>query len=93
MRAARVDANHKAIVEALRRAGCAVLSLAAVGQGVPDLLVYVRGRLWLLEIKDGEKAPSRRKLTEAQERFRQVWPVELVESVDEALLALGLKSS
>ena len=39
MRAARVDDNHVAVVEALRKAGAMVQSLAAVGDGVPDLLI------------------------------------------------------
>ena len=39
-RAARIDDNQIAIVKALRKAGCSVLSLAAVGNGCPDLLVF-----------------------------------------------------
>lgn len=41
-RAARTDANQTAIVEALRKCGASVQSLAAVGKGVPDLLVGLR---------------------------------------------------
>ena len=37
--AAKVDDNQAAIVEALRSLGASVESLAAVGKGVPDLLV------------------------------------------------------
>ena len=35
-RAARTDANQAAIVDALRSVGCSVVSLSAVGKGVPD---------------------------------------------------------
>jgi len=42
-RTAKVDANHREIVDALRRIGAGVQSLAGVGNGVPDLLVYFRG--------------------------------------------------
>jgi hypothetical protein len=38
-RAAKIDANQPQIVEALRKAGATVHSLAAVGNGIPDLLV------------------------------------------------------
>lgn len=38
-RAAKVDATQAAIVQALRDAGCKVLSLAAMGKGAADLLV------------------------------------------------------
>jgi hypothetical protein len=72
-RAAQVDANQGAIVEALRAAGYSVQSLAAVGGGVPDLLVGVRGVNLLLEVKDGSKRPSRRRLNPAQERWHAAW--------------------
>jgi hypothetical protein len=54
-RAARVDANHLDIAHALRQAGVHVTSLAAVGNGVPDLLLSFRGRWFVAEVKDGEK--------------------------------------
>ena len=66
MKAARVDANHVAVVAALRKAGATVQSLAGVGKGVPDLLVGIRGKTALLEVKDGAKVPSARRLTEDQ---------------------------
>ena len=50
-RAAKIDANQTELVEAFRRLGCSVLSLAAVGKGVPDLLVATRGITWLVEVK------------------------------------------
>jgi hypothetical protein len=34
--------------------GCSVLSLAAVGRGVPDLLVATQGITWLVEVKSGK---------------------------------------
>lgn len=82
----RVDAPHGAIRDALRRIGCDVLSLAALGSGAPDLLVHAgEGRLLLLEVKDGTKPPSERQLTPAEQRFGVCWPVHVVTSVDEAL--------
>ena len=53
-RAARVDSNHVEIVSAFRKLGCSVLSLAALGKGVPDLLVAVQGITWLVEVKSGK---------------------------------------
>lgn len=86
--ARRVDDNHQAIVDALRKVGCSVQSLASAGDGVPDLLVGYRGRDWKLEIKDGRKVPSAQKLTPDQEHWHRVWrgtPVHVVRTVDEAL--------
>ena len=50
-RAARVDVNHSQLVAAFRSLGCSVLSLAAMGKGVPDLLVATKGNTWLVEVK------------------------------------------
>lgn len=96
-RAAKKDANHAEIVDALRAAGCGVCDLAAVGGGVPDLLVC--GPVYpfpacLIEIKDGAKPPSARKLTPDQERFHAAWkgPIHVVTSADEALRAVGISA-
>ena len=48
---ARTDANHTAITKALRKIGAKVTDLSRVGGGVPDLLVFYRGRTTLLEVK------------------------------------------
>lgn len=93
MRACRIDANHTDIVLALRKAGANVQSLAGVGKGVPDLLVGIRGRLALFEVKDGTKSPSKRQLTSDQVEWHKEWagyPVCLVDSVECALRMLSL---
>ena len=87
-RAAKVDSNQEIIVKALRDAGAMVVSLAAVGKGVPDLLISINGRLALMEIKDGAKVKSKQKLTEAQVRWHAAWadcPVSIVDGVEAAL--------
>lgn len=87
----KIDANHNDIVLALRKCGASVVSLAGVGEGVPDLLVGFRGVTCLVEIKDGTKPPSQRKLTEAQIRFHSEWnggTLSIVDSVDAALRIL-----
>ncbi len=47
----RADTNQPEIVATLRGMGCTVQHLHAVGQGVPDLLVGVRGVNLLVEVK------------------------------------------
>lgn len=86
----KIDDNHTAVVKALRACGCSVQSLASLGAGVPDLLVARNGKMWLLEIKDGRKAPSQQRLTEDQIQWRIKWkaPVHLIHSVDEALAVI-----
>lgn len=79
----RTDANHTAIVAALRTAGCAVQSLAATGGGVPDLLLSKNGHCCLAEIKDGEK----KQLTPDQEKWIANWKsrVFILRSVEDAV--------
>lgn len=94
-RAAKVDANQAEIVRTLRSAGCGVLDLSMVGNGCPDLLVHAPTYPWkhyLLEVKDGAKPPSERKLTPAQEKFHGLWKgwIHVVTSPGEALAAVGL---
>ena len=93
-RAAKVDANHGAIVRALRAVGCSVQSLARVGEGCPDLAVGYHGRNYLLEVKDGSKPPSARKLTPDEQGWHERWrgAVLVVETVDEALEAVGARA-
>ena len=93
MRAARIDANHEQVVSALRAAGASVQSLAGVGKGVPDLLVGFQGKTMLMEVKDGKKTPSERRLTEDQLKWHGAWrggPLAVVDSVDAALRMLGM---
>jgi len=92
-RAARTDENQEQIVKALRAVGASVQSLAAVGHGVPDLLVGYEGKNILIEIKDGNKTPSKRKLTDDQVKWHESWnggAVAVVDSVDAAWAALGI---
>jgi len=86
-RAAKVDDNQREIVQALRHCGASVMDTSAVGKGFPDLVVGWHGLNLLVEIKDGSKPPSHRKLTPAQVEFHGAWrgQVCVVTSVDEAL--------
>lgn len=95
-RAAKIDSNQPEIVRALQGVGCFVLSLAAVGKGVPDLLVsepIYPYRLHFLEVKDGSKPPSARKLTPDQVAFHAKFPgqIHIVKSINEALSAVGVR--
>lgn len=89
-RRAKVDANHADIVQALRSVGWYVIDLARAGSGVPDLLCVRRGMVQLVEVKDGSKKPSARRLTLAQIELHEDCrsagvPVVIVSSVAEAL--------
>jgi len=85
--ARRVDENQGDIVKALRACG-ATVRVITQGDGIPDLLVGYRGHTILCEVKDGQKVPSARKLTDAEQKFFDEWTggsLVVVNSVEEAL--------
>ena len=83
---ARVDKNHKEIVECFRKIGCSVLSLAAVGKGCPDLLISYQKQCYLVEVKDTGGT-----LRESQKEFMRTWgsPVYVVRSKEECVSLLN----
>lgn len=88
-RAAKVDASQGIIVDALRKVGASVQSLAAVGDGCPDLLVGYRGYTKLLECKE---ARMKGRLRPSQTDWHCAWigdPVTVVETPEQALKAIG----
>lgn len=83
-RYARQDSNHKEIRAAFEKLGCSVADLSPLGKGVPDLAVGYAGVAIFVEVKDGSKPPSARKLTPDEERFRMNWKggYRIVENLD-----------
>ena len=81
MRARRVDANLSEIVAAFRKLGCSVW----VCNSEVDLVIGYGGISALVEVKDGSKPPSHRKLTPAQTEFRRWWTggIRLVQDLDD----------
>jgi hypothetical protein len=79
-RAAKVDANQRAIIKALEKIGCDVV---VIGYPV-DVLCGYRCHNYMLEIKN---PLGRNRLTSAQKEFIESWrgQVRVVRSVDEAI--------
>lgn len=87
-RAARRDDNETEIVKALRKAGAYVAYIDTPC----DLIVGYQKKTILLEVKDGSKPPSARKLTDNEQKFHDAWtggPLYIVTGVDEALATLS----
>ena len=81
----RIDSNQNEVVRTLRDLGCHVAITSMVGKGFPDIVVSHLGVTVLVEIKDGKKPPSERKLTKDEEKFKgayQGW-YQIVESADD----------
>ena len=90
-RAARRDHGEQDIIKAMRACGAYVKAIN--DEGTFDLLVGYTGgsgRFYtlLIEIKDGTKPPSARRLTDAEQKFHDEWPGDnlyIINSVQEAL--------
>lgn len=92
-RNARVDSNQPEIIAALRKLGAAVLVTSQLKNAF-DILVGFRSQLWIMEIKDGSKPPSQRKLTSGEQKckigFESVGvSYNVVESVGEAIALIS----
>jgi len=85
-----LDGNHHAISDALRAIGAKPVSTASVGSGFPDIAVGYRGVNVLLEVKNGDKPPSKQALTEAEKNFHETWPgqISIVRTPEEAVIAV-----
>lgn len=90
---ARKDANQDEIVKALRAVGVSVAITHQLGNGFPDISVGWKGDTYLFEIKDGDKPPSKQKLTPDEVKWHDEWKgsVHIVRSVTEAFEILGIK--
>ena len=91
--ATRHDANHTPITDAYRKAGVWFRSVSrALGLGCDLLARHVEGYVVLIEVKDGEKPPSARKLTPAEESLQRAFPMfyKVVCTPEDALQAVGL---
>ncbi len=94
--ARKVDDNQSDIVKALEQIGVGVVKTSALGEFC-DLVTAYRGIWRLLEVKDGSKPPSRRKLTPAQIQLHNLarvhgCTVHVVETVDDALRIHGART-
>lgn len=95
-RRAKIDENQPEIVAALRAVpGLTVQSLAAVGHGIPDLLVGYAGRNYLLEVKNPLLVPSKQRLTDDERDWHAAWTGQVctVRTAGEALRAVGAPSA
>ena len=72
-RAARRDNGEQDIIKAMRAEGAYVKQIN--DEGLFDLLVSYRGETLLIEVKDGAKPPSARRLTDAEQKFHDEWPL------------------
>ena len=85
-RAARTDDNQPEVVKEFRRLGWYVLIISQL-KNCCDIMVSKGGVTIAIEIKDGSKPPSARKLSKGEQEFKDNWlgRWELVESIDDVI--------
>lgn len=71
-RAAKVDRNHSEIVSAFRKFGCSVLNISSL-KNCGDLVVAKNNKTVIVEVKDWMQPPSKRKLTQGEQKFADEW--------------------
>ena len=83
--AARIDSNQPDIVKSFRKLGCSVQHTHMVGDGCPDIVVGFQGKNYMIEIKDGDKSPSKRRLTDDEQKWHDEWKgsVHIIESISD----------
>lgn len=84
----KTDKNHAELIKWLRQMpGVSVFSTHAVGHGFPDIVVGYKGINYLIEIKDGAKPPSARKLTADEVKFHESWrgQIAVVNGIDDLM--------
>lgn len=89
----RTDANQKLLVNQLRKIpNVSVFTTHTIGKGFPDVVIGYKGFNYLIEIKDGEKSKSQKKLTEAEELFHFDWngQVAICENLNDILSLLKI---
>lgn len=92
--AAKVDTNQPMMVMVLRHLGYSVAVTSQLGKGFPDLVVGRRGINVLVEVKDPDKPPSKRKLTADEMEWHDKWKgivitAQTVDDVVQAFSSLG----
>ena len=68
MRADRRDANDASLAAIARQVGAYVVKMRP-GQGCDWVMVH-RGRVFIVEVKDGAKPPSARRLTKEEQELK-----------------------
>lgn len=93
-RARRQDGNHGTLRSRFEAIGGTWEDIVPWRSGLPDAMLGLRGITELVEVKDPNQPPNKRKLRPEQERFRREWrgrPVRVVETFEEIAELFGMK--
>lgn len=93
MRARKIDTNQPELVKQMRELGLSVFITSMVGNGFVDAVVGHQKINYLMEIKDPNQPPSKRRLTPDEQQFFDTWKgqVDKVETIDDVLRVVNKK--
>lgn len=82
------DANHQLIIDALKKLGAGVIDISRMGNGMPDLIVWCRNAVHLVEVKNPKTSYGRRNGNALQRAWAADWrggPIFIVRNVDDVI--------
>lgn len=84
---ARKDSNHNEIQDVFKAHGFSIVDTSSFGRGFVDFVAGRHNKNYLVEVKDINQPPSKRKLTPDEERFHKTWAgqVCVLESVEQTI--------
>lgn len=85
-RAAKVDGNHRELLDLARRLGGYVIDTKSVGRGCPDAFCFIRTHWRAVEIKQGKG-----KLTTAQQTLHAMVPITIWRTEADVFAAFGVQ--
>ncbi len=75
IRAARTDNNQTETVKLFKQLGWTVLIISQL-KNCCDIIVSKNGRTIAIEIKNGKQPPSKQKLSDGEQKFKDNWQGE-----------------
>lgn len=92
-KAARVDDNQKEIVKQLRQIpNLSIAITSQLGKGFPDFIIGYKSLNYMIELKDGSKVESKRKLTPDEVIFHESWKgqINVCNNIEEIFKLIGI---
>lgn len=90
----RRDLNQQDIVFNLRKVpGVTVEDLASQGGGCPDIIVGYHDLNYLIELKNPDQPPNKRKLTPDEKKWHAKWAgqVDIALTFEDCLMIIGIE--
>ena len=92
--AAKKDINQTPIIDLLRKVpGVSVLITSQLGKGAPDFIIGYQQKNYMIELKNPDMPPSKRKLTKDEKKFHAQWAgqIDIALTFEDCLRIIGIE--